>query len=233
MTLHSRFGASAAHRWMRCPGSIQASEGLPNVSSEFAAEGTLLHGVAEDILRGGGATPAVGLTDEQWDVVRAYVSFVRDCAKGGNLFVENRFKLACHPEFWGTADAVVQKPGAELHVIDLKCGRGVAVEVDYGGRINPQLGFYALGALSLFPGPYGKIFTHVVQPRLGGVKSREVTLDELSKLQAELLRAAANAVADDPRFAAGSHCKFCLARATCPTLRRFVLDTAAMEFANA
>ena len=64
MTLHSRFGASAAHRWMRCPGSIQASEGLPNVSSEFAAEGTLLHGVAEDILRGGGATPAVGLTDE-------------------------------------------------------------------------------------------------------------------------------------------------------------------------
>ena len=38
---------------------------------------------------------------------------------------------------------------------------------------------------------------------------------------------------DDPRFAAGSHCKFCLARATCPTLRRFVLDTAAMEFANA
>ena len=158
---------------------------------------------------------------------------MRDCAKGGNLFIENRFKLAAHPEFWGTADAVVQKPGAELHVIDLKCGRGVAVEVDYGGRINPQLGFYALGALSLFPGPYGKIFTHVVQPRLGGVKSREVTLDELSKLQAELLRAAANAVADDPRFAAGSHCKFCLARATCPTLRRFVLDTAAMEFANA
>jgi hypothetical protein len=40
---HAKLAPSAAHRWVECPGSIQMSEGIPNKSSVFAAEGTAAH----------------------------------------------------------------------------------------------------------------------------------------------------------------------------------------------
>ena len=40
---HSKLGASASDRWMNCPGSIRASEGVPNAESAYALEGTVAH----------------------------------------------------------------------------------------------------------------------------------------------------------------------------------------------
>jgi len=223
---HSRFGASAAHRWMRCPGSIKASEGIPNVSSPAAEEGTMLHEVAANILLD--LPVEYELTDEQWDVVNQYLDTVRSVP--GKLLVEAHFKLPHHPEFWGTADAVIVGDG-KLTVIDLKAGRGVAVEADYNGRVNPQLGFYALGAMSLFPDVrFREIEIVIVQPRFGGVKRRVTSVAELEDLADEMLAAATNAVSDTPRFEAGSHCKFCLARQTCHALRDEVFRLARMDF---
>jgi hypothetical protein len=228
MSGHSRFGASATHRWMRCPGSVKATEGMPNPSSPFAQEGTMLHEVAANTLEG--LPHEYALTDEQQEVVDLYVNLVRAEAEGGTLFVEQKFKLPHHPEFWGTADAVIDC-GNVLKVIDLKAGRGVAVEADYAGKINPQLGFYALGAMaSLGKWEWDWVEIIIVQPRLGGVKRRTVDVLELADLGAELVAAAKLAESDDPPFAAGSHCKFCLARATCPTLRDEVMRLARMDF---
>jgi len=170
------------------------------------------------------------LTDEQLDVANAYIETVRQEAEGGKLFVEQKFKLPFHPEFWGTADAVIVS-GNTLKVIDLKAGRGVAVEADYAGKINPQLGFYALGAMfSVEERQWDSIEIIIVQPRLGGVKRRLTDMTELAELSRELVEAAELAEGDNPPFAAGSHCKFCLARATCPTLRDEVMRLARMDF---
>lgn len=228
MSGHSRFGASAAHRWMRCPGSVQLTKDMQNPSSEFAQEGTMLHEVAGNLLLE--LENPYDLTDEQQEVVDSYVNTVRQEAEGGQLLVEQRFKLPFHLEFWGTADAVVVS-GNTLKVIDLKAGRGVAVEADYAGKINPQLGFYALGAMfSVEERQWETIEIIIVQPRLGGVKRRLTSVAELADLTRELVRAAELAEGDNPPFAAGSHCKFCLARAICPTLREEVMRLARMDF---
>ena len=47
---HSRLGASKAARWMACPGSVAACEGLPDSSSAYADEGTAAHQHVEDAL---------------------------------------------------------------------------------------------------------------------------------------------------------------------------------------
>lgn len=47
---HARLAPSASHRWMECPGSIRLSEGIPNKSSVYAAEGTAAHELASHCL---------------------------------------------------------------------------------------------------------------------------------------------------------------------------------------
>ena len=239
MSTHSPYGPSASHRWMRCPASIPRSAGLPNRSSPAAEEGTHLHEQAEHWLRHD--EPPLGwndLTEEQQGVVATYVNTVKlarlAAAKNAQLYVEHKFTLKCHPMFFGTADAVVMAPEKGiLRVLDLKCGAGVPVEVDYNGRINPQLGYYALGALDLWPEGYEypeDIEIVVVQPRAGGVKRRKVTQRELCELRDELIEAAELAELDEPPAFAGSHCKFCLAAATCGDLKKYSLEVAKMEF---
>ena len=53
---HSTRGASGAHRWMNCPGSITLTESLPEYAksgtSSYAEEGSTAHAVAEWALRG-------------------------------------------------------------------------------------------------------------------------------------------------------------------------------------
>ena len=44
---HSKLGPSAAHRWLECPGSVAATEHIPNKSTWFALEGTAAHEFVE------------------------------------------------------------------------------------------------------------------------------------------------------------------------------------------
>lgn len=189
----------------------------------------MLHEVAANELMG--LPHEYELSDDQRDCVDMYVQFVKEqLTEGTELYVENRFKLPYHPEFWGTADCVVVN-GDDLQVIDFKAGRGIAVEVDYHGKLNPQLGFYTLGACSsLGKFHWDNITVSIVQPRFGGIKRRTTDQQELMELAKEMIDAAALAERDDPPFKAGSHCHFCLARATCSTLRDFVYDAARMDF---
>lgn len=220
--LHAKFSASSAHRWMRCPGSVRLTEGLDNPTSEYAAEGTLLHEVAAEVLLNWPLQHE--LTDEQTDCVKQYVDLVREESKGGMLFIETKFKLPIHEDMWGTADAVATV-GDVLKVFDFKAGRGIAVEAEYGGKINPQLGFYALGAMAaLKRRDWKSIEIIVCQPRFGGVKRRTTTVKELDELAKDLFAAAKQAERKLPPFAAGNHCKFCLARGFCSTLRNEVFS---------
>lgn len=44
---HALLSASSAYRWLACPPSAVAAEAYPDNGSEYAAEGTLAHEVAE------------------------------------------------------------------------------------------------------------------------------------------------------------------------------------------
>jgi len=173
MSGHSKIGASGAHRWIECAGSVALSEGLPNRSSEEADEGTAHHEVAAECLKSGadawehiGAKVAVnaGLPTERAFVieedganaVQVYLDAVRgdiadyeteraSDAGAVRVFVEQGFHLVhVDPDAYGTADCVVYFPGWKLlKVYDYKHGKGVAVHVEN----NPQLQYYGLGAL--------------------------------------------------------------------------------------
>ena len=50
---HARLAPSAAERWWMCPGSIRASEGIPEQSSVYADEGVSAHELAQHLLTTG------------------------------------------------------------------------------------------------------------------------------------------------------------------------------------
>mgnify|MGYP001044128484 CR=1 FL=1 len=44
---HAVLSASSAHKWLVCPPSVRLEEHFENVTSEYMAEGTLAHEIAE------------------------------------------------------------------------------------------------------------------------------------------------------------------------------------------
>lgn len=101
---HAKLSPSSAHRWMNCPGSVRMSEGIPNTSSVYAAEGTAAHELAAYCLQEGWApatfegmwvdvtngkivdTPAdtdeehrfFEITEEMVEAVHTYVEYVSE-----------------------------------------------------------------------------------------------------------------------------------------------------------
>ena len=111
MSAHAKLGASNAHRWLVCAGSVSAEEGLPDKSSPFAEEGTVAHELAERTLRMAHLPPEY-VDYEDWaayatvksnefldlyedevmaDFVRVYVEYVNNLAQGADSFeIETR-----------------------------------------------------------------------------------------------------------------------------------------------
>lgn len=50
MAKHAILSPSSSKRWSACPGSVRLSEGIPNVTSDFADEGTAAHFLASTAL---------------------------------------------------------------------------------------------------------------------------------------------------------------------------------------
>lgn len=237
---HSPVGFSKAARYLACPGSVKAEEGLPNVSSEAADRGTFMHEVAARCLEQRSAEPAAELEGDELEIVQAYVAHVLDRKarefEVTNLLVEEPFHLPhVHELLYGTADAVLLGVKASekwLEVVDLKTGYGF-VPTRKDGRINPQLGGYLLGAIAAVR-KLGFVPDHfaitVVQPKRGGPRREIVTRAELAGLATDLSDAVELALSDDAPRSAGEHCGFCLARGTCPALREAALTEARVVF---
>ena len=73
---HAKLGASNAHRWMACPGSVAAEDGLPDQSSPFALEGTEAHDLGEKALGDYGVLDTYP-NSEMAEFVRVYVDYVK------------------------------------------------------------------------------------------------------------------------------------------------------------
>lgn len=236
MSQHARLSASAAERWMNCPGSVDLAAQQPEgPSSPAAAEGTLAHDIAARALKQGVAV----------------VQIPEDMEEGVSLYLAtcHRLKLeqsqvelnltpelsAWDPDLGGTADYVTYSPARKLlRVIDFKYGAGVFVSVDD----NKQLKVYALGALLAVKAPVDLVEIYIVQPRFEGaepVRMQAFPAFDLMEFAGELADAAqrtrvgSNATLN---LNPGPWCKktFCPNARVCPALEQMQHALVKQEF---
>ena len=242
---HASLGASKAERWWECPGSVRLEEGLPDVSSEYAAEGTGAHALAELGLRNsvdlltylGTKVEGVEVTEEMCEHVAIFTDY---CLSLRNVasqeWIEKRFnlrKLNPPTPMFGTGDYVALM-GRTLEVVDLKYGVGVVVEATN----SKQLQYYALGVLLELEdeGIRGidEIKLTIVQPRAshkdGMVRSFTLSYSEMLDFASELLAAARRTQEPDAPLHPGRHCRFCKASGRCPAQLAAAQTAAMVEF---
>lgn len=251
--MHAKLSPSSAHRWLACPGSVVLESRCPDTSSAYADEGTAAHELAAKCLTQEldassfvGSTIRVGDTDykatlEMAEHVQLYIDYVRSFE--GELLVEQEVPVSRYTGeagAVGTSDAVIVD-GRTITIIDLKYGRGVKVEAER----NPQLMLYALGSCEEleYLGDFTNFRFAIVQPRKLHISEWECAYDDLYffagevEEAAEAVRAAEYAMAKDPETQyylrpGERQCKFCRAKAICPALRDYVLETVAGDFVD-
>ena len=234
---HAVLSPSASERWLQCPASVRMEEKVPpEPESEFAAEGTAAHALAE--IR---ASVAFGLRfqseeepllekwreehqyppeqeEEMWVHVSAYIFILREKLSefpNSVILIEKRLDTGV-PSCWGTADAVILSP-YHVEIVDFKYGSGVAVEAEE----NPQLRLYGVGALEtydyLFGGSQKLVRMTVYQPRLHHLLSEDLTPEELFKWRDEVVIPGAKvALSDDAGFGPSEEaCRWCAASGRC------------------
>ena len=218
---HALLSASSAHRWLNCPPSAIAATAYEDEGSEFAAEGTLAHEVAEIYANGDKVnleSTTETISQEMIDCAIDYRDYIQEHIKSPDAVVllEQRVDFSPWvPEGFGTCDCIILQDDT-MTVIDYKFGKGVAVEAVN----NPQLRLYALGALNDFGIAYDvtKVETHIFQPRINNVDSEAMTTEELLLWGETVKPIAQKAAKGKGTYKAGTHCKFCPHAGKCRAL---------------
>jgi hypothetical protein len=241
MGAHARFSPSAAHRRLNCTPSLVQEEKYQDEESIYAAEGSAGHELAEHyineyLMRPTKRPVSNFYTNELVSKVEEYVSYVTEVIEDAKricktplFLVEQRVDASNYvSECFGTSDftSITDKVA---HVIDLKLGRGVAVNAEN----NPQLMIYGLGILSLAELLYDIEIVRmtIVQPRLNSISTWEITTEELKTWGEKVLKPrGAMALMGAGEFKAGSWCRFCKARHQCRARADQFLELAKMEF---
>ncbi len=230
MTLHAKLSASGAHRWMNCPGSVAAEDGIPDRTSSFAAEGTLAHDIVERALRLGVNCDTICDRPDMAEPAQVYVDYVR-ALPGQHRFIETRVSFEeWVPGGFGTADIIViDESTGTLHISDLKFGKGVRVDAEH----NPQALLYALGACNAFGFVHEieRVKIAIIQPRIDHISEWEITITDLLKW-GEIARTAAEETTkvNAPRVPGDKQCRFCKAKGDCPALYNMTQKAILSEF---
>lgn len=243
---HSPIGASGMYRWEVCPGSVRLSKDMPDITSRYAAEGTVAHDLGNEYLTLGIA-PVLGqkrsaegydfvVDAEMIEGVQLYVDTVRSSIEPGDqMFYEHHFDLSrIHPKLGGTADAVTWKPVSKILIVDdFKYGAGVLVSPND----NHQQMYYGLGALLTLELPAREVWLRITQPRIdhpeGRVRIWKMPAVDLLEFWAFLKERAVATEDPNAPLVAGKHCQFCKAIRSCPELAKHKTEIAKMEFSPA
>ena len=247
---HALLSTSSAARWMHCTPSARLEDGFPDTGSEYAAEGTLAHAIAELKVRKKFIEPMgprtfntrmnklkkdpsyndemQGCTDEYLDYIsKIYMQY----PSKPYITVERKLDLSRYaPEGFGTADCIIIC-GNTMHVIDFKYGKGVPVEAED----NPQLKLYGLGSLEEYRLFYDikNIMLTIFQPRADGETAKEWNIERDKLVDWGIFKVKPAAIAafnGEGDYVPGDWCRFCRAKAKCRA--RAGANTALEDFAG-
>jgi hypothetical protein len=226
VTSHSILGASRAHQWWHCGYWVKNASGA-NLGSVWAAEGTAAHELAQRCLVDNhDASHLLGTTIGEFEVteemaaaVQMYVAVCRRLIDACDVhMIEQHItlgKLNPPVDMFGTADFIAySRKRREVHVVDFKFGKGVWIAT----KNNPQLMYYALGAVLAIDEPVSSISMTIVQPRVAKSDPfRNITIDavEMAEWSLELLDRAHAAMKPNAPAVAGDWCKFCPIKNSC------------------
>lgn len=244
---HAELSPSGAARWTRCPGSVVLSRGIEDRGSVYADWGTVCHEVADLILRDtimhdsghqywrpADAEGYVGRVFTVGDKEYTFDMEMADCVNDYVAHVESFWRPGCimlpetqvpleqitgEKDATGTSDCIIID-GDEIIVIDLKTGKGVAVDAEE----NEQGLMYAAGAAheyELLYGPFKRVRIVIIQPRLNDVSEWSLDWDEFEERVAKIKDAAITVSLAGPTDLnpGPKQCQWCNAKAICPALR--------------
>ena len=259
--LHSRFAPSSLERILACPPSVLLAElraAPPPPPSPWAAEGTVAHQLAADILTDNKhglqlddrvAVPPheVLVDDDMFLAAYAFADFIKSLkgARSDRIWLEQVVRLdrvvGLDAGCYGHLDAAVWHPSEGLlDLADFKYGRGVVVQV----QNNPQLYAYALGAMHTLMSPAelrscARVRLHVMQPRLGDAGLHTITLSrqDLEDWGEQVLRPVIRAIVEGTLdehapLTPGEHCRWCPVMQECPALHAQAQALARQVFSN-
>jgi len=235
MSAHAILGPSSAKRWLTCTPSAALEATFPPSTSRYAEEGTLAHKIAELMLRKHFfimkpsayklalgqlqkdelfETEMMGYVEGYVEEIKAAMVEARNFCADPKIFLERRLDFSEYvPDGWGTGDVIIIADG-QMQVIDLKYGKGVAVDaVD-----NPQCRLYGLGAVLEYLPLYDikTVKMTIIQPRLDAISSEIMEVDALLDWAETYVKPRAElAASGQGQFVPGDHCLFCRAKATC------------------
>lgn len=239
---HAVLSASASSRWLACPPSAKLNAEIPDITTDYAREGTCAHEIAEykvnKLLGIEAKDPTENLDfydSEMEECTESYAQYIAEqISKYSDpvVMVEQRLDFSKYvPGGFGTGDCIIVADDV-LTVIDYKHGKGVAVSAER----NSQMMLYALGALKLFDSLYDikEICMVIFQPRIENVSESVISVSELLHwAENELKPKAELAAKGEGEFCAGEHCRFCKVKATCRKRAEYNLTLAQYDFAPA
>ena len=237
---HAVLSASSSKRWLNCTPSAKLNAEIPDITTEYAKEGTDAHELAEykvnQLLGIKADNPAENFdyyNQEMEDCTDSYAQYIAEQMSQYSspvVMVEQRLDFSRYvPGGFGTGDCIIVADDV-LTVIDFKYGKGVAVEAEY----NPQMMLYALGALEMFSILYdiNEVKMVIFQPRIENISEFSMPISDLmSWAENELKPKAELAAKGEGEFFAGEHCRFCKVKATCRKRAEYNLAIAKYDFA--
>ena len=216
MGAHAVWAPSSAARWLNCPASVAISATLPNYDSDESKEGTRVHTLIENAIKGAPIPSEEG--EDTAYAMQLLLDYVRQI--GGIEAVKTEHRLILNDEVWGTADVFQPTPYVTT-LIDYKNGA-----MDIQADRNMQMMTYACGALEQH-GPSKFYRLVIVQPnsRTAGdvpeIKQSLVPLADVEEHRERIMAAVARGKAGEPPIP-GRHCRYCPAFGNCPATQEMV-----------
>jgi hypothetical protein len=241
MSLHHKYSASGADRWLKCPGSIQLSENAPpEEESKYAMEGTKAHLalylILKAFLKNGRPRVAAAVMSDFYPA--KLIEHAMECFKRvearltPDAILLNESRVTVPGVGFGTLDVGIVEEFGELTIMDYKYGAGVAVEVED----NIQLQYYAIGACEDWHWSFERVRLVIDQPRAyhskGLVRETMVSIGELQAMKKKLQEGVKKCEEPKPKLRAGDHCRWCKAITICPEVNNLALRSAQDDFKN-
>ena len=223
MDQHSIYSPSRLSRILLCPGSVQLGRKIPDKTSSYALEGTMLHEVTHESLVTGKTPLEIkpDLEDAQRNAVDDCLDYknILEVAMGDSsytLLIEQQVNLLRHgvPETYGIVDLVIHDHDKRhVHIIDWKFGQGVPVYA----TDNEQLLAYAAGYAEPEWIESHDFTLHVVQPRIDNITTWTITGIQLKAWIDEVLNPGVARAREPnaPLVPGKKQCRWCPAAAVC------------------